>query len=78
MAIELTDEQLQVTFRYVGRKMMEDKVSMGNTGEVIKWMILNPLPTREELEAETAVEDEKEKQRRIQLLTEELKRLEGN
>jgi hypothetical protein len=41
-------------------------------------MILNPLPDHKEVAAEDAVEMEKEKQRRIVLLTEELAKLEGN
>lgn len=78
MGIELTEEQLAVVFRYVARKMEEDNVPRSNTGEVVKWMILNPLPDLDELEADTKREDEIEKQRRIEILTKELARLEGN
>jgi len=78
MAIDLTPEELEIIFQYVARRLRDDGVPIGNVGAVIKWMILNPLPTRKQLLSEQAEAIEKEKERRIKVLTAELERLEGN
>jgi hypothetical protein len=76
--IELTDEQMEVTLRYIVAKMQEAKINPSNPMEIVKFMILNPLPDHTEVAREDAEATEKERQRRIVLLTEELAKLEGN
>ena len=76
--IELTEEQMEVTVRYIVGKMRDANVNPGSVMEVVKFMILNPLPSHTEVARADAEATEKEKQRRIVLLTEELAKLEGN
>lgn len=75
--MELTDEQIDTTMRYLGGKMIEAKIDVGNPYEVIKFMILNPLPDHMEVVAELRVSEEAAKKRKIALLHEELAKLEG-
>ncbi len=77
MAIELTKEQLDITLRFIVMKMREAKVNIGNPGEVMRYMILNPIPDHEDVVREHDEEMEKERKRRIVILTEELEKLEG-
>ncbi len=78
MALDLTEEQIQVTLRYLVQKMLDEKVEISNPSHVLRWMVLNPIPNQETVATEAAVQEEAEKQRRIVLLTEELAKLEGN
>ncbi len=78
MAIKLTEEQIQVTQRYLVQKMLDEKVQINNPEQVLRWMILNPIPDHETVAKEATEQQKKEKQRRIELLTEELAKLEGN
>jgi hypothetical protein len=78
MALDLTEEQIQVTIRYVVSNMMKAGVAINNPEQVLRWMILNPLPDAETVSAEAAEQEAKEKAKRIELLTKELARLEGN
>lgn len=71
----LTDEQLEKAMRFVARQMIAATVNIHDVGEVVKWMILNPLPTKEEYEALVLQQDEAEKQLRITALQDELDRL---
>ena len=77
MTIELTEEQIQVTLRYLVQRMRDDEVQINNPEQVLRWMILNPIPDHETVAKEATVQEEKEKQRRIVLLTDELAKLEG-
>ena len=78
MAVKLTEEQIQVTLRYLVHTMKEDGVQINNPEQVLRWMILNPIPDHETVAKEATAQEEKERQRRITLLTEELAKLEGN
>jgi hypothetical protein len=78
MALDLTEEQVQVAMRYVVNKMIEDGVQVTRPEQVLKWMILNPLPDHETVAREATEQEAAEKTKRIRLLTEELARLEGN
>ena len=77
MALELTEEQIGVTMRYLVQKMLDEGVKINNPEQVLRWMILNPIPDQDTVATEAAVQEEAEKQRRIVLLTEELAKLEG-
>lgn len=78
MALDLTEEQIMVTMRFIVNKMRDEEVQINNPEQVLRYMILNPLPDHETVAAEDAAREVKEKAKRIALLTEELKRLEGN
>jgi hypothetical protein len=78
MAIDLTEEQIMVTMRFIVNKMREEEVQINNPEQVLRYMILNPLPDHDTVAAEATKQEEAEKAKRIVLLTEELKRLEGN
>ncbi len=78
MAIELTDDQIMVTMRYLVNKMLEEGVTIDNPEQVLRWMILNPVPDPADVVKEFTVQQEKEKAKRIRILTEELAQLEGN
>ena len=78
MAIELTDDQIMVTMRYLVNKMLEEGVTIDNPEQVLRWMILNPVPDPADVVKEFTVQQEKEKAKRIRILTEELAKLEGN
>jgi hypothetical protein len=69
---------MNTALRYIAIKMREDKVNMGSPGEVVKWMLRNPLPDPKDVAREYDEEVEKERKRRIVILTEELERLEGD
>ncbi len=75
--MELTDEEINTTMRYLGGKMIEAKIDVGDPYQVIKFMILNPLPDHMEVIAELRVSEEAAKKRKIKLLHEELAKLEG-
>lgn len=75
--MELTNEQIETTMRYLGGKMIEAQIDVRNPYEVIKFMILNPLPDHMEVISELKVSDEAAKKRKIALLHEELAKLEG-
>ena len=75
--MELTDEQIDTTMRYLGGKMIEAKIDVQNPYEVIKFMILNPLPDHMEVISELRVSDEAAKERKIALLHEALSKMEG-
>jgi hypothetical protein len=74
----LTEEQIMVTMRFIVNKMRDEGVAINNPEQVLRWMILNPLPDHKTVATEAAEQETKEKAKRIALLTEELKRLEGN
>jgi hypothetical protein len=74
---KLTDDQFQLVLKYLGKKMKEDEIAMGNPTAVIRWLLENPLPNLSDVKTEVEAEDAAEKERRIALLTEELERLEG-
>ena len=76
--IELTDEQIMVTMRYLVNRMQEEGVQVNNPEQVLRWMILNPIPDHKTVVREYTEREEREKAKRIVILTEELKRLEGN
>ena len=78
MAIELTEDQIMVTMRYLVNKMLEEGVAINNPEQVLRWMILNPVPDPADVVKEFTVQQEKEKAKRIRILTEELAQLEGN
>lgn len=78
MAIELTDDQIMVTMRFLVTKMQEEGVQINNPEQVLRWMILNPVPDPEDVVKEFTAQQEKEKAKRIRILTEELAKLEGN
>ena len=78
MAIELTEDQVMVTMRYLVTKMRDEGVAINNPEQVLKWMILNPVPDPADVVKEFTVQQEKEKAKRIRILTEELAQLEGN
>jgi hypothetical protein len=78
MSLKLTEEQIMVTMRFLVTKMRDEDINLNNPEQVLRYMILNPLPDHETVAAEDAAQMEKEKAKRIVLLTEELKRLEGN
>ncbi len=75
--MELTDEEINTTMRYLGGKMIEAQIDVGNPYQVIKFMILNPLPDHMVVVAELRVSEEAAKKRKIKLLHEELSKLEG-
>lgn len=75
--MELTDEEIDTTMRYIGGKMIEAQIDVGDPYQVIKFMILNPLPDHMEVIAELRVSEEAAKKRKIKLLHEELSKLEG-
>ena len=75
--MELTDEEINTTMKYLGGKMIEAKIDVGDPYQVIKFMILNPLPDHMEVIAELRVSEEAAKKRKIVLLHEELAKLEG-
>jgi hypothetical protein len=77
-SIEMTEEDIQVTMRFIATRMLEDGVQLNNPEQVLRWMILNPLPDAETVAAEEATTREAEKAKRIAALTKELTRLEGN
>jgi len=72
MADTLTDEQLDTAMRYLAKKMIEERIDVRNPHEVVKFMLLNPLPDHMEVIAELNMKDETEKVRRIALLHKEL------
>ena len=74
---ELTDEEIDTTMRFLGGKMIEARIDVRNPYEVIKFMILNPLPDHMAVISELKVSDEAAKRRKIALLHEELSKLEG-
>ena len=74
---ELTDEEIDTTMRYLGGKMIEAKINVGDPYQVIKFMILNPLPDHMAVVSELRVSEEAAKKRKIKLLHEELAKLEG-
>ena len=76
--LELTEEQIQLMMRYLVDKMVEAGVRVHSSPEVLRYMILHPLPDAETVARETTKREAKEKTKRIRLLTEELARLEGN
>lgn len=76
--IDLTEEQIQLAMRYVVNKMIEEGVQVTRPEQVIRWLILNPLPDNETVAREATEQEEAEKAKRVRLLTEELARLEGN
>ena len=78
MAIELTEDQIMVTMRYIVTKMRDEGVQINNPEQVLRYMILNPLPDPETVVTEYTAQQEAEKEKRIRLLTEELAKLEGN
>ena len=78
MALDLTEEQIMVTMRFIVNKMRDENIQLNNPEQVLRYMILNPLPDHETVASEDAAQQEAEKTKRIVLLTEELKRLEGN
>ena len=73
----LTELQIEKATDYVTRKMLEDGVNVTDPGAVMRWMIVNPLPTKAEYQAQLAVWEEEEKAARIVVLQEELDRLQG-
>ena len=75
--MELTDEEINTTMRYLGGKMIEAQIDVGDPYQVIKFMILNPLPDHMVVVAELRVSEEAAKKRKIKLLHEELAKLEG-
>ena len=75
--MELTDEEIDTTMRYLGGKMIEAKINVGDPYQVIKFMILNPLPDHMAVVSELRVSEEAAKKRKIKLLHEELAKLEG-
>jgi CO dehydrogenase nickel-insertion accessory protein CooC1 len=78
MSIELTEEQIMVTMRFIVNKMREEEIQINNPEQVLRYMILNPLPDHDTVASEDVKQQEREKAKRIALLTEELERLEGN
>ncbi len=78
MTIEFTEEEMSIALRYIGIKMKEDRVNMGSPAEVVKWMLRNPLPDAKDVAREYNAAEERERKRRIVILTEELEKLEGN
>ena len=78
MAIDLTEEQIMVTMRFIVNKMREEEIQINNPEQVLRYMILNPLPDAETVAAEDATKQATEKAKRIAALTKELARLEGN
>lgn len=77
MARQITEEELETTIRYLGTKMRDAKINPRNPYEVIRFMLLNPLPDHVAVVAELKAKEEEEKVRRIALLHEELAKLEG-
>ena len=76
--LELTDEEIEVTMRWMVTKMMEAGITLTNPEQVLRWVILNPIPDAATVTEEYEAAEVIEKQRRIAVLTKELKRLEGN
>jgi hypothetical protein len=72
----LTEAQIEKAMDYVVRKMIEEHANVVDVAAVMRWMILNPLPTKEEYQAQVAAWDEEVKQARILRLRAELDRLE--
>ena len=73
----LTEDQVQKAMAYVARKMQEDKVNPQNPGGVVRWMIENPLPSREEYQAQVAAWEEEDKAESIVKLEAQLAKLRG-
>ena len=78
MTIELTEDQIMVTMRYIVTKMRDEGVEINNPEQVLRYMILNPIPDADTVVTEFTKQQEAEKAKRIRLLTEELAKLEGN
>ena len=74
---KLTDDQFQLVLKYLGKKMKEEGIQVGNPTAVVRWILENPLPKLSDVKTEVEAEDAAEKERRIALLTEELAQLEG-
>jgi hypothetical protein len=58
--------------------MRKEGVQINNPEQVLRWMILNPLPDHKTVATKAAAQETKEKAKRIALLAEELATLEGN
>lgn len=74
---KLTDDQFQLILKYLGKKMRDQEIAVGDPTQVIRWLLENPLPKLSDVKTEVEAEDAAEKQRRIAALTKELERLEG-
>ena len=41
---KLTDDQFQLVLKYLGKKMKEEGIQVGNPTAVVRWILENPLP----------------------------------
>jgi hypothetical protein len=73
----MTEENLQKAIGYVIMKMKEANVNPMDMGEVLRFMIENPLPTKVEYEAELAAAEAAAKAARILALQTELAQLQS-
>ncbi len=73
----LTEIQVERAVNYLLRHMIEDKVDLQRLDQVLKYVVLNPLPSRATYEAEELSKEEAEKQRHIAALKDQLSKLEG-
>ena len=77
MARTLTRDQLESVLRYLGSKMNTDGVNTNDAREVLNWMIHNPMPSIEVMEADAAQQVIDEKAARIAHLRKSLAKLEA-
>ena len=72
----VSDEELEKALRWVVRGLKEDNVDPNNIQAVVTWMIENPMPDKAVWLEETEKKDEEERLTQIDLLKDEIKRLE--
>jgi hypothetical protein len=74
---QLTREQEESVLRYLGARMQGDNVNTKDVRAVLSWIINNPLPSIEEMEAEAAQQVIDERAAKIAKHREALARLEA-
>lgn len=75
--VALTEREIGIATNYLIRQMTADAVDFRDVGQVIRYLILNPLPSKEVYEAAEVAEEEAQKQRQIVALRDQLTKLEG-
>jgi hypothetical protein len=74
----LTEVQKEKVIVYVTRRMTEDGIPPIEITKVIVWMAENPLPTKEEYQAQLATWEAEDKAAKIVALQAELNKLQGS
>jgi hypothetical protein len=77
-ALRLSKSQVEVSLYYMGAKMKEANVNSREPAAIINWVIHNPLPSIEDMEAFVAQQLIDDKAKRIAHHRAALAKLEGN